>query len=598
MMLSRIGRDRALRSFPIWGIAAGVNTSVLLGVLAWRAAVRQGGSISTTSLILACWLGVGLYLAFGHVRTRCSGFDLSLPIPTRKLWLAHLLAILIAGGLVVAISVGAITAHLSLLGDRIIFEHSPAVVAALLGAGLVLAALLLQLPRRNLSQIPVSRAYVLWAGLVLAGVPFVLIGAVGLAGSAGAALVLLVAAVVGAWLYVSVPPAYALVPFEPQPADRGVAPDRIDAMNDGRRARLSLPLTILRSLTAGIKEVLAAPFVVLFGMILGGALDSFGSGDLRELRYLYIPMATYMLIAFVGPRLASLRHLDPLPISRQLMSAALLLPYLLMFCVGYGAGAIVATRGASQVEYVNFEESEEGFHVTVPLRVYDVVWADSPPPVESPWGETHEAEPLSPWPVVPATVYSPYSAPPGSSARFVSLQISRAVEAAYGATIAPGEIETRYLTTGEDGSIRPIGQGLTLRADYPDLEVRGGPLFPVLIMLTAVPWLLFAAALLRAYRACIKEWVRQTISWGVLGVLLLFWIGLSVASMFGLMEFWSIRALIQIPVMSLGESAIGTLAAWAVSGLLLAAAYWVAQSQFLRMEIPTTPSKYTLFDRM
>jgi hypothetical protein len=43
-----------------------------------------------------------------------------------------------------------------------------------------------------------------------------------------------------------------------------------------------------------------------------------------------------------------------------------------------------------------------------------------------------------------------------------------------------------------------------------------------------------------------------------------------------------------------GQTAAGTLAVWIVACLLLAGAYRIVLSQFLRMEIPTKPSQYTL----
>jgi hypothetical protein len=305
-----------------------------------------------------------------------------------------------------------------------------------------------------------------------------------------------------------------------------------------------------------------------------------------------------MLFAFVGPRLASLRFLDPLPIARGKMATALLLPNLLALVVGYGAGFAVASLGTSRVEYVNFQEGDAGFEVTVPLRVYSVAGGEDPPPVTSPWGETHQPKPLRPCRAIPVFVHAPFSAPPGSSSRFAALQISRAVEAVYGASIPPDEIEARYLSTREDGTVAPNGEGLTLRVDYPELRARSGPLSPVLLTLAAVPWLLLTAALLRAYRACVGNWVRHTIHWGFLGILLVFWIGLSVSTVTRFMMPWAIRGLVEIPVMRLGDSGGGIAAVWVGCGVAVGAAYWVAQSQFRRMEIPAKPCKYTLVEWM
>ena len=119
-------------------------------------------------------------------------------------------------------------------------------------------------------------------------------------------------------------------------------------------------------------------------------------------------------------------------------------------------------------------------------------------------------------------------------------------------------------------------------------------MFPALVALTAVPWLLLIALLLRAYRAGIREWARQTIVWGSLAVLLGFVLATSIANIFDILQPWAIRAMVEIPVMRLGQTAAGTLAVWIVTGLLLVGAYRIVQSQFLRMEIPIKPSRYTL----
>ena len=50
---------------PIWALATGVNTSVLLGVIVYRA-VRQHAPISALTLTLVGWVGVATYLAFAE----------------------------------------------------------------------------------------------------------------------------------------------------------------------------------------------------------------------------------------------------------------------------------------------------------------------------------------------------------------------------------------------------------------------------------------------------------------------------------------------------------------------------------------------------
>ncbi len=587
MIAQRIVRDGALRSLPIWALAALVNTSVLMGLLLWTQ--RAAGSVPNLILILVGWSGIAVYLAFGQVRTRSNGFDLSLPIPTRELWLAHVMAIIIGAAVVGTLSLLALAAHRLTLGAQIVMGPSIPALAFLLGAGVVLGTLLLQAPSPSLVRIPVTRGYVLWTLIVLVGIPMLLTAA-SLAGPAGTAALLVLVAAVGLGVYRFVPPAFVVAPLEPAPAGRASRTDPARAPRG-----FALPLAVLGSVSCGAKEIAAYVFVLLFAIVLGGGLLLESEPDLR---FLYIPMAIYMLFAMIGPRLGRLHYLDPLPIRRRTLLAVLLVPYAAITCLGYGLGVLASSEARSRIEYVNYQKSDDGFYVTAPLRVYRVAWGGNPPPVSAPWGESQAPLVQHPWSSSRLAFYSPFAAPPGSSARFVSLQISRAVEASYGVSIPVEEIRERYFAPTEDGSAVPVGEQLTLRADYPELRVRSGPMFPVLLTLTGVPWLLLVAGLLRAYRAGIKEWMRQTVVWGGLALLLGLFLVFFVSNITGFTESWAVRALVQIPTLGLGASTAGTLAVWVAAVLSLSAAYGIAWSQFRRMEIPAKPSKYTLIERM
>jgi len=586
--LARIAGHRAWRGLPLWALASGLNTAAVMGMIYWRVAAGRP-SFPPLVAAVAAWIGLAAYLAFGGTRTRCGPFEMSLPAPSRRLWLLSLVAPLAGGLVIIAFSFGVIALHRAVV-TRVDVEIGGWALASLLVVGLFLATLLLQAPRPSLARIPVTVGQVVWTIVVLVGMPFLLALAAS-AGWPGIALLAVLAAALAVWSYRSVPPAYTLAPLEPSPAAGAASPA---PLSEGGASRWVLPRTILRGVSAGAKELLAVPFVLLFAVILGGAL--LVDENLRELRYLYLPMTTYMLYSMIGPRLCSLHQLDFLPISRRKMTAVLIVPYLLLVCIGYAAGEFLSSGVRSRLEYVDFSKDDLGYHVTVPLRVYALAPGGEVPDVEAPWGESHPAESLRPMEHGGAILYSPYSAPPGSSARFVALQISRAAEAVYGVTIPPDVVEQRYLVTLPDGGVEPRGEGLTLRRDYPGLKPRSGPMSPVLLTLTVVPWLLLVALLLRGYRAGVPEWVRQSIVWGALFLLLIFAIGSSIGSMFRLFHAWAVRALIEIPVMLWGSTTAGTLAVWIACAALVAGAYLVVQRQFLRMEIPTRPSRYTLID--
>ncbi|MDH3628361.1 MAG: hypothetical protein OES25_12020 [Acidobacteriota bacterium] len=587
MSLARLARRRTWRMLPIWALATGVNTSVLLGLLAFRAA-SQEKTISTLMLIWVCWVGVATYLVFADARTRCSHFEMSLPVRARQLWANHLGSLLVGGFVNIGLALLVVAAHRLLL-LRVNSDVSYWSLCVVLVTGVVLATLLLQLPRPTLARIPVNVGTVAWAIVVLCGTPW-LLGLAATAGPAAVAGLAVVVAILAIVIYRAVPPTYSLIPLEAQ------SPEKVGATSlspSTRTSRLLVPLTIARCVSAGAKELAAVPIIFLGGVILGGGLLAFGAGE-RELRFLYIPMAIYMMFAVIGPRLASLHYLDPLPISRRPLIAMLVVPYFLIVCLGYGCGAFLAAERRSQLEYVNFEEGESGYQVTIPLRTYGFSRDGTVQPVVSPWGESHTPELLTPLKWSSVAVYSPFGTSNTSSTRFVALQISRAARAVYTAEITPETIEQRYLTTNADGDVIPRGDGLTLRQDFPDLRAASGPMLPVLVTLVTVPWLLLVALLLRAYRPGVREWVRQTIVWGGLAGLLAFWIWTSMTTLFGVMRPWAMRALVEIPMLRLGQSALGSFGVWVAAFGMLAAAYWIAQAQFRRMEITTHPSQYTL----
>jgi hypothetical protein len=583
-----------MRVLPLWIALSALSASALMGFFR-MCSLKSGDPISYWNALLACWCGIAVYLGFGKLRVRCSAFDMTLPVPARRQWLTHVLAVMLAGGLIAAVSLAVVFLHMLLPSRGVPVVIGFPILAVMLAGGLMLAVLLLQAPKPTLASIPLTRGYALWAVCVLAGIA-VLLALAGHVALFGAAALLLTAAALGWWLYRSVPAAFALAPLEP---DAAAPADAIDFGDDGERSSLVLPLVLIRGLTAGLKEIAFLPFIILSGFILGGGLEILTDDPfVRNVRFMLIPMVAYMLFAFMGPKLGSLHQLDPLPVSRRLLFAALILPYMLMLCASYGAGVVASLGPLSRVEFVNYLEGEGVFEIILPIRVYEIALDGNQPAIDSQWGESHVASYSTPFSFSRAVIYSPYSAPPGSSENFVALQISRAAQAVYGATISPEDIATRYLETAEDGSVRPRGQGLTLREDYPALRSRGGPIFPFLLAVSAVPWLLMTAALLRAYRAGVREWVRQTVVWASLGLMLLLWLAEVACMVTGFIEQWVYRGMVEIPAFRLGVSVAGTLAVWVVAALLVAAAYLLAQAQFLRMEIPTKPSKYTLVDYM
>ena len=106
-MLALLRQNPALRSLPRWLGVSGLTAAVLMNVLLLEAMMDK--RIASQMLVVGVvWLAVTIYLVFGEVRTRCTPFNMALPIPTRKLWLSHLVAVALSGVAILAATAGPI----------------------------------------------------------------------------------------------------------------------------------------------------------------------------------------------------------------------------------------------------------------------------------------------------------------------------------------------------------------------------------------------------------------------------------------------------------------------------------------------------------
>ncbi len=578
MTWALIRRDPAVRSLARFVPICVANTLLVLGVY-YQVAFRTG-SPSPMVVGWILWSAAALYLGFARVDRRCNDLELTLPLSARRLWLTHVLGLVLGGGVILAVAAGLAQLAFRLLRrfpQAPVLELDLVVLALQLGSGLLLAVVLLQSGRPAAQRIPLNPARILWILTVLVGTA-ALVGWLRAQPIYFAVAPLAVAAAVAWRTCHTLPAAFTLVSHAARPKDDA----GFTTKGWGRSGAFGRSLRItVRTVLGDVKVWANLAAVLVMGLILGGGLEGWGE-DLGMLRYTYIPFVIYVLVAFSGLVVRQLYAVDPLPVSRRRVLALFVVPQLVLLLFGYATGTFLARDDRIDFVYV---EREEHHYVAVPNRFWDVVPAAGAATNAAPWGESQEAGRRDFFEGGSWVLQSPISTPPGSSLEFASWQLSRAVERVYGRQIAPRELAERYLTLDEEGEVVPKGQ-LTLLDDYPGLVPRGnGPLFPVLFALVVPPWFLILTVFLRTCRAGVTKRIQLGVLWIFLGLLLAAIIGQFAAMVAGLFDPVALRGWLEIRMMQMGESGVTVAALWVASALVTAATFLVVQAGFERIEV-------------
>lgn len=610
-----------LRNLPWWLAITALNTSVLIGLLLWRQAAR-GTDLAPplTELLLVFWMAVAIYLLFGRPASRSPHLALTLPIPTRVLWRRQFVSSLIAGLVVLATSLGVLALHDWLLdsgGGRpaLQLEYSPFVLP--LVAGLLLVTTLIDGIEPGLWNPRTASGYRLKVAAALTGVLALLLLMQNWPVLAAASCALSAVAVLRRSVR-ALPLAYRLVPAraaEPRRTDRSTeAVAMVPSGAVGQRRIWRLVYTVLHTAPPWKQ---AAPWLLYFfvgfmGFLLAGGFDRWF--DARELRYLYLPLGSYMLLAGFGLLTYHLYRIDPLPLPRRTLFAILVMPGILWFCFGYAGGLLALATDPEPRPALDYK--------VLPPRAElgSMVWVDIDPAfmraslsgrvpaLTSDWGESHPAwsEPL--FRGLPIRVYNPYNTAAETSADFEALLTSRAIEAVYGRSLPPATISDRYFEIENDkvsgvrqssraASHQETGFARTLLADHPDLEPPDrGPETPVFLMLGLVPGLLLIGWIVRSFRAENSERFVRVRYWLALGVLLGALLVQVLLSIFGLLNTDAAIALLAMLIHRLGEDPLLRILTWLASLAAISFSYRVALRQFERAEIPPAPIRCTLVD--
>jgi len=530
---------------------------------------------------------------------------MALPLSTGNVWVAHVIAVALSTlALSVTAGVGVMIVNrlvAKLSGDAPVPQTGMLTIAVPLFVNLLLAVVLLQIPKPELFRIPFGKGFGLAA---VAG----LVALMGL--TVGLATVPLfwslpplgIAVALALRSYRGLPPAYSLVPLKPDSVSptQDAATDRTDWMampKAGRRVRWTLLLQLYRVLTSGggsrggsvgkpIVIPLALPVLFLWGTLLA----ALSSGEM-EMSLSYIVFTVFFLLSLLPGSMASLHVVDSLPVSRRTLFTLLSLPPLVAMVAGYGAGSL---RGAAKSEAnppIRYQRAAASRYfppwptekntLRVSAEYCEIVWDGILPSLESPWGESHGP------PAVPlhaggrALLYSPFGTPEDASPEFVAWQLSRAIESVYGESVPTEEVLHRYLAPDPEGGIRLIDGGRLLQESLAGVEAPHAVLvFPVVCTPVTLIYLLCVAIYLQAFRATRSDKFRM----GVWRALIFGLIALLVAQ---LIEPWApidfLKVLIRHAAAHLPG---GQLAIWAVCFALFLGTYRLAQNRFLLIEVP------------
>ena len=597
----RVWRDGAVRSLPVWLLIALATGNALAAVIVLRAVRAGTAQVPPYQLILTLWLPITIYLLFGRTRARCHRLDLALPIPARELWLSHSIALVFAAATILA-TVGGLLAGNSLLLTRL--THSQATGLGLqallppIAAALLLAIVLVQQfqpgswkllgDARYWTLLVVGLAAILACLLLLSSRPWV-----------ATSLFLVLAALLARRVWSSLPPSFELTPED------GKA--RGDARVAGaEQALASAPVgtaTILRIL---FKVLHNAPpwrqampfvfysFVLLMGFFLSGALEIWV--DAGEARSMNLPLGSYILFAGAGLLTYQLYRLDSLPIRRRTLFHILTLPTLLIFCLGWAGGRLLLAT-ADPRPLVEYRIAGAQQWVEVDPGFMELSTTGETAILTSPWGESHAARQQPLFRGSSASLYSPFNTPEKSSARFEALMTSRAIERIYGEVIPYTEILERYFQVEGDDLVGLVGGGLTLLADYPELAAPPrGPETPFYLAVILVPWLLLLALFARSFRATSSVRLIRWVYWAGLLALMSLLIGQLVLSLAGGYDPEAAHGFLEIFVRWLGSHPLAPAAIWTGGLAAIVLAYRLAQEQFRRAELPTTPIQCALVD--
>lgn len=591
MMLLR--QDPIMRSL-CWKfvVLLGVSSTFLTGLIVY---ITQGiensqhaNTLAYSMLLAIIWATAGIFHLIPASRTRCNAMMMTLPISAGKLWAAHLAALLLSQISIILITAAMLfilnlTLGQALEGSPILQADLGMLTVSLIGGTLLLSTII--------QTISINQQRPVFQETHLGGLFFfwIIILAIMLLCPLLPALVSIFP-ITAFLLYRHTRGRIAAV-FEltVSPSKEGPTASIASiksAPTTPSRAWWIQTYTILKSLNnrLGVTVWVFFPFLFGFGLILSGCYPWFIENDMR---LVYVPMACYMIIVFFMPMANRLYTLEPFPLSRNRIFALMVLPGFLFLGMGYGAGSILTASRLEKEALVEYKRKRNGsYALTVPLVLCKTAKVGAIPMNTSPWGESHEPWKTTYFKGSNQVLYSPYSITKDSTSKFIALQLSRAIKAAYHTSIPPEDLESRYFKTGEDGSVTLKGATLNLLKDFPQLHAAPqASIFPSLLAVISLISMLTIIICSRGIRASTSDRQRKNQFWLIAGTLLFLHILPFPLTIAGIFDINTFGALFQKWVNHMTENIpIFTLLHWSGGILAAALAYRISLKHFKKVE--------------
>jgi hypothetical protein len=420
------------------------------------------------------WFVIVLVLFATHIYQRSGRLLMTLPVPARKAWIAHNLGIL-TGELLFVVLLALIVAVRFPGGSRITFAPGTILLGIHLAGGMVLMTVLLQLPSPSTFRIGISPGYVVYVLFVAFIVLLVLL--IGLRWPFTPLVLSALAALIGFWHYRNLPEGFLLQSTHPEPdgvppaeqargapeVHRGTQPGGAEEHDVGARTsriagversgreipvaepaagidgrprtdggfRRFFNLVCLRTFANRWHIWLYSLILFLYTVLI---VIAYHGGVERDNPY---PFFLYIWIfPLIGQTLVVMHKLDFLPIPRRTLFMYVMLPVIGSMALGFGVGQIAAMSQRRNMRQINFCCHT----IVVPEESWELRKGE-PPPVISPWGETHAPEAYPLYRGSDTYIYNPYDCGKDSSARFAALQLERAARAVFGISFNPLEAD-------------------------------------------------------------------------------------------------------------------------------------------------------------